>query len=269
VTEHEYIIEPSEPRYLRDERRHSFFIIDNGVLTKAPQIGVHGLAVYCVLACMADANRTCFPSRRTIATKLGISTKSVDRYMAALIEHGLVGVERRTDPETGNPISSVYRLLPVDSETRGRDSQSPPQGLTDATLGTVSPPNKTQGTRPNEQEGVVPNGTHTARGGDPKGTRLPVDWEPRPEDIAFGIQRGFSASDLAELTAEFRDYWNGVPGARGRKVDWDGTFRNRIRDSAVKRTTAPKEKTNVVRNYWADQLAAEDEQGDVIEGAFR
>jgi hypothetical protein len=36
--------------------------------------------------------------------------------------------------------------------------------------------------------------------------------------------------DPDELFAEFKDYWSGVPGQRGRKIDWAATWRNRVRD---------------------------------------
>jgi hypothetical protein len=58
------------------------------------------------------------------------------------------------------------------------------------------------------------------------------------------IPDGFSASDeirefakihapdvdLSAALAEFVDYWIGIPGQRGRKLDWNATFRNRLRD---------------------------------------
>ena len=39
-----------------------------------------------------------------------------------------------------------------------------------------------------------------------------------------------------ELFAEFGDYWRGVPGAKGCKLDWDATWRNRVREK-FKRAT--------------------------------
>lgn len=53
-----------------------------------------------------------------------------------------------------------------------------------------------------------------------RGTRLPPDWKPRPED----------PHNEAEL-AKFQDYWAAVAGAKGVKLDWDATWRNWIRNS--------------------------------------
>lgn len=56
--------------------------------------------------------------------------------------------------------------------------------------------------------------------GDARGTRLPPDWKPKPEDPQ-------SEQELAK----FRDYWAAVAGAKGVKRDWDATWRNWIRNS--------------------------------------
>lgn len=53
-----------------------------------------------------------------------------------------------------------------------------------------------------------------------RGTRLPLDWKPKPED---GL-------DDLEL-AKFRDYWTAVSGQKGVKRDWDATWRNWLRNA--------------------------------------
>ncbi len=64
-----------------------------------------------------------------------------------------------------------------------------------------------------------------------RGIRLPVDWQPSPADAAFAADFGL---DVAASAAEFRDYWHGVPGAKGRKLDWPATWRNRCRERAAR-----------------------------------
>jgi hypothetical protein len=65
------------------------------------------------------------------------------------------------------------------------------------------------------------------RAADPFGTRIAPDWQPKPETLAAFREIGV---DAAKHLPEFVDYWLGVPGADGRKVDWEATFRKRIRD---------------------------------------
>lgn len=35
---------------------------------------------------------------------------------------------------------------------------------------------------------------------------------------------------------KFVDYWQSIPGSKGRKLDWNATFRNWIRNAAEKKT---------------------------------
>lgn len=65
-----------------------------------------------------------------------------------------------------------------------------------------------------------------------RGYRLPADWKPNPDLVEFASGLGL---DAAAVSAEFRDYWLGVPGQKGRKIDWDGTFRNRCRAKSENR----------------------------------
>lgn len=61
-----------------------------------------------------------------------------------------------------------------------------------------------------------------------RATRLPDGWEPDPdpereaEAVAAGV-------DVRRELERFGDYWRAQPGARGRKVDWQATWRNWLR----------------------------------------
>jgi hypothetical protein len=60
--------------------------------------------------------------------------------------------------------------------------------------------------------------------------RLPEDWQPKENDIRI-MKEHFPSIDLKLETHAFRDYWASVAGARGKKADWDATWRNWIRNS--------------------------------------
>jgi uncharacterized protein YdaU (DUF1376 family) len=64
---------------------------------------------------------------------------------------------------------------------------------------------------------------------DTRGTRLAEDWKPSAEDRAFAADLGLDPDQTAD---EFRDFWTALPGARGRKLNWSKTFRNRCRELA-------------------------------------
>ncbi len=65
----------------------------------------------------------------------------------------------------------------------------------------------------------------------PRGTRLPEGWEPSEETCEWARQEtGWDDHTLSRHLDEFCDYWHSVAGAKATKLDWNKTFRNRIRD---------------------------------------
>lgn len=70
---------------------------------------------------------------------------------------------------------------------------------------------------------------------DKKGARLPEDWRPTLEARKFARERGFSEREIDDQADRFRDYWIGVPGKSGVKLDWLATWRNHIRTQADRR----------------------------------
>jgi hypothetical protein len=62
-----------------------------------------------------------------------------------------------------------------------------------------------------------------------RGTRIHALWTPSPATTAALAADGFSTADMTRTLQTFVDYWLGVPGHRGCKLDWDATFRVWIR----------------------------------------
>lgn len=65
------------------------------------------------------------------------------------------------------------------------------------------------------------------------GTRLPDGWKlPKSwGDWALEQRPDMTPADVRREADCFADYWHAVPGAKGRKADWLGTWRNWIRRS--------------------------------------
>jgi hypothetical protein len=81
------------------------------------------------------------------------------------------------------------------------------------------------------------------------GTRLPPDWEPKEHQ------------ERTEELEKFRDYWIAQPGVKGRKLDWDATWRNWIRNSKPALLTVnghPARKERDLRNV-PDSLLSNDD----------
>jgi hypothetical protein len=77
-----------------------------------------------------------------------------------------------------------------------------------------------------EQEQEIERGVATRA---KRGTRLPNDWSPGPDGIAFAAQHGLTNGKAAIEASKFRDFWTAKAGQGGTKLDWDATWRNWVR----------------------------------------
>jgi uncharacterized protein YdaU (DUF1376 family) len=99
------------------------------------------------------------------------------------------------------------------------------------------------------------------------GTRLPVDFSVTPEIKTFALENHLPNPD--DEICKFVDYWTGVPGAKGRKLDWQATFRNWLRKAAeIKHANGGNGNGNGSERKTAAQLRNE-RSAAFIERAFR
>lgn len=68
-----------------------------------------------------------------------------------------------------------------------------------------------------------------------RGSRLPADWRPGADLIAFAIREGFTEREADHIAAKFRDFWTAKAGKDGVKLDWPATWRNWVRNEAERR----------------------------------
>lgn len=66
-------------------------------------------------------------------------------------------------------------------------------------------------------------------------TRLPGDWV-LPDDWRAFVSEQDANLNADEIASVFRDYWVAKPGAAGRKLDWEATWRNWVRRSPAAKT---------------------------------
>lgn len=62
-----------------------------------------------------------------------------------------------------------------------------------------------------------------------KGSRLLVGTRVSDENRAVAIECGCPPDRVDDLWAEFVDYWSDIPGLKGCKLSWTGTWRNRVK----------------------------------------
>jgi len=90
----------------------------------AAKVSATGIAVYNVLASLANRSQSCFPSQKYIAERLGCSRATINKTIKVLEANGLITVEKRSR------YHCIYRLLRVScqaGETRmskGRSSEA-------------------------------------------------------------------------------------------------------------------------------------------------
>ena len=74
-------------------------------------------------------------------------------------------------------------------------------------------------------------GAEGAQARPPKGTRLKADFELPDDWLLWAVNEAPAVNATAEAK-KFVDYWVGVPGQKGLKLDWLATWRNWIRRTA-------------------------------------
>ena len=207
--------------------------------------------VLVALADFADENGTCYPGQDRIARMTGMHRSSVVRHLKTLEELGLVSRTRRAT--TGGFRTSDRYVLHLGTnvaesnvapsnvaETNVADSADLSRNLSEPTsqsaTGTVREPpeNRKEGTRK-------------------RGTRIPSDFRPTADLLAWAIEE-CPDLNIDEATAEFVDYWLGVPGQKGVKLDWPATWRNDMRKKQKwAATSRPQNETGT--GFWNRGIA--------------
>lgn len=176
-----------------------------------------------------------WPSIATLSKMVNASERSVQRDIQHLQNIGELKVEVQNAPTRNQYKSNLYWvILPGVTELAA--------GVTDLDSGVT----ESQSGVTDSASGVTAGGVLTLK--EPllkpllNSYRLPEDWKPRESDIQV-MQEHFPSIDLKLETYAFRDYWASVPGSRGKKSDWDATWRNWIRNS-YKRSNPKSKKTD-------------------------
>jgi len=80
-----------------------------------------------------------------------------------------------------------------------------------------------------EEESREDKKTEDRERASPTGSRLPADWA-LPDDWADWAKQNRPDLATSETAVRFSDYWHSVAGAKGRKADWQATWRNWVRN---------------------------------------
>lgn len=93
-----------------------------------------------------------------------------------------------------------------------------------------------------QQRSVTPpdTDTDTESKREKRATRLPSDFSLTQERRSIATDHGLNPD---RTFANFCDYWKSAPGSKGRKLDWDATWRNWCRND---KNAKPKQERGVV-----------------------
>jgi hypothetical protein len=95
-----------------------------------------------------------------------------------------------------------------------------------------------------------------------KATRLPANWRPDSDLMAWTATQGLSQTEIAEQLERFTDWWAAAPAAKGTKLDWPATWRNWVREALARRgrtATTPARPTRLTQESALAALGADDD----------
>lgn len=165
------------------------------------------------------------PTSQQLATMLGGTARQVEALLAEL---DAAGVPSRTAEGV-----LFSRRMVRDREKDNLDRKNGRCGgnprLRRKDNGGVNPPDKAQ--KPEARSQKPENQEVEATQAPPpqprrRGTRLPDDWEPGPDDLAFAERHGWEGAALDTEALKFRNYWTAKSGAAAAKLDWHRTWCN-------------------------------------------
>lgn len=96
-------------------------------------------------------------------------------------------------------------------------------------------------------------------------TRIPQDWEPSETDIQF-CRTERPDLDPYKTGERFKDYWLGISGAKGCKLDWPATWRNWVRNEKKQFVVNGESQKDRERREWQEKMfGKKGQQNDCID----
>lgn len=202
--------------------------------------------VWVAMLAMADARGNVYGSVPGLARRANVTLEEAEQALASF---------RSPDPYSRTKDHDGRRIADIDGgwnlvnhgkygavrnaeerkeAKRKWDREHRPSGHARGKQGESSPTQSDESPTKSDKSAPTSTSTNTSKEQKPKqerspsGSRLPPDWHPSDVDVAFA-QRERPDVDWRLEADKFRDYWHGIPGAKGRKADWPGTWRNWIR----------------------------------------
>jgi|SRR5215467_370631 len=220
-----------------------------------PKIGQTAFLVYCSILRHADQEGVAYPSYSLLQRELNTGRLQIAAAIKRIREAGLVTVT------VGRRSANVYHLVSVPTSIAAElvsqeyQSQSDTSTSIAAELVLVSQrdSNNTQGTIPKEQDTTPsddadassspPPGDYDAKPERKRGTRIPPDFAITDDLYDYAASKGVSRAEAEDETEGFKLYWEAESGKHATKLDWNMTWKNRIRDQVNRGLIGPKRRS--------------------------
>ena len=210
------------------------------------------------------------PNMRQLSAVLGCSEREASKLVSELEENGVFS--RSEDGTIYSRRMVRDKAISDEAAANGKKGGNPnitgkvkrkvkgedAEGLTPSLNANATPSLKHQETEAEADTERTLSLRSSERAQNPKSEkskracRLPADWKPSPEMAQFARSNGV---DPERTAAVFRDYWVGVPDPKGRKADWNATWRNWVRREdgmqPIPQRTAPSDRRIAVNAAWA------------------
>lgn len=175
-----------------------------------------------------DLGGSLYPSIASIAKKINTSDCQARRIVHGLIDEGYLSVVG--NHAGGNPGQARQYQMNLQKLSTPSVDATPSMDATPSTHARLPlapmrvTPSAHASLTTNEPSIEPPIKSKAA-----PATRLPADWKPSADDLAFckAKRPDLNPADVAD---SFVDYWIAQAGAKGRKADWHATWRNWIRN---------------------------------------
>ncbi|SIO58334.1 Helix-turn-helix domain-containing protein [Paraburkholderia phenazinium] len=222
----------------------------------------------------ANDEGVCWPSVATISARTSMGERTVQRHLEDLEKAGLVTRTFRRGRSTNYlvhegkfPYKTPAKLAPPQdihprqigtpaklATTPVNDDVAPPPNSTETPAKLA--PRTTSNLKKNHQGTGAPPKDVPAVMVEPKasarGARLPKDWIlSRSLGLwAATEQPTWTPEHIRKVAAAFKDHWIAQPGVKGRKTDWDATWRNWVRKEGPMAGASSRYVESPVGDWW-------------------
>jgi len=157
----------------------------------------------------------------------GMTEKQVRTFLTAL-ERAEMVTKAVHQKGQGISIISITKYKEYQDFYKYRKMKGPSKGPVKGQGGArVGPDSVTPEVTPEVTPVLVP----AKAGPEKRAARLPVDWFLPVTWGDWAVGEGYVSEQIKTEAEKFRDYWIGVGGQKGRKLDWQATWRNWMRNS--------------------------------------